>query len=270
MKAMILSAISSMQDNPAPLAFADMPRPEPGPEDLLVRVTACGVCHTEIDEIEGRTPPPSLPVIPGHEVIGFVEQTGPKVTRFSRNDRVGIGWIHNSSGAADENISEQFCATGRDTNGGYAEYICVNENYAYQIPDCFTDAQAAPLLCAGSVGYRAFKLTGIENGQLLGLTGFGGSGHLVLQIAKYLYPDTDVYVFARSETERAFAMDLGATWSGDTDSTPPEPLHAIIDTTPAWRPVLAAMKNLRPGRATRYQCYPERRYGQTTHGGYQL
>ena len=247
MKAMILSAVSSMQDNPEPLAFVDIPRPEPGPEDLLVRVTACGVCHTEIDEIEGRTAPPSLPVIPGHEVIGFVEQTGSKVTRFSRNERVGVGWIYCSSGAPDENISDQFRATGRDADGGYAEYMCVNENYAYPIPDCFTDAQAAPLLCAGGVGYRALKLTGIENGQLLGLTGFGGSGHLVLQIAKYLYPETDVYVFARSEKERSFAMDLGAAWSGDTESTPPEPLHAIIDTTPAWRPVLAAMKNLRAG-----------------------
>jgi propanol-preferring alcohol dehydrogenase len=160
---------------------------------------------------------------------------------------VGIGWIHSSSGTVDENVSESFRATGRDVNGGYAEYMTVPETYAYRIPDVFTDEEAAPLLCAGGVGYRALRLTGIEDGQVLGLTGFGGSGHLVLQLAKHLYPHGKVFVFARSPKEREFALELGADWSGDTNDQPPQCPHAIIDTTPAWRPVLAALEVLRPG-----------------------
>lgn len=247
MKAMILEAIGPMQETPEPLQLVDIPRPEPGPREVLIRVSACGVCHTEIDEIEGRTPPPRLPVVLGHEIVGVVAAAGSKVKRHRQGDRLGVGWIYHSSGTADENLSQAFRATGRDANGGYAEYMVVHENYAYPIPDCFTDAKAAPLLCAGSVGYRALRLTGIQNGQILGLTGFGGSGHLVLQLTRHLYPETPIFVFARSSKERDFAMELGATWSGDTEAEPPEPINAIIDTTPAWRPVLAAMRNLRPG-----------------------
>ena len=247
MKAMILKAIGSMQENPEPLQLVEVPRPEPGPREVLIRVSTCGVCHTEIDEIEGRTPPPCLPVVLGHEVVGVIAAVGSKVTRHRQDDRVGVGWIYHSSGAIDENLSPAFRATGRDANGGYAEYMAVHENYAYSIPDCFTDAEAAPLLCAGGVGYRALRLTGIQDGHVLGLTGFGGSGHLVLQLAKHLFPNTPIFVFARSSKERDFAMELGATWSGDTEAEPPEPVNAIIDTTPAWRPVLAALRNLRPG-----------------------
>ena len=247
MKAMLLKQIASLQDNPEPLTLEDIPVPKPTPDEVLIRVNACGVCHTELDEIEGRTPPPVLPVVPGHEVIGRVVETGDRVTKLEVDDRVGVGWIFRSSGEDDENISDEFVATGRDANGGYAEYMTVHERYAYRIPDSFDDYEAAPLLCAGSVGYRALKLTGIRNGDVLGLTGFGGSGHLVLQLAKYLYPETAVYVFARSPEERKFALELGAAWAGDTDDTPPEQPHAIIDTTPAWLPVLAAMKCLRPG-----------------------
>jgi propanol-preferring alcohol dehydrogenase len=162
-------------------------------------------------------------------------------------ERVGVGWIHASSGSIDENISESFRATGRDVNGGYAEFMSVPETYAYRIPDVFTDEEAAPLLCAGGVGYRALRLTGIEDKQILGLTGFGGSGHLVLQLAQHLYPRGKVFVFARSPKEREFALELGADWSGDTTDPPPERPHAIIDTTPAWQPVLAALAVLRPG-----------------------
>jgi propanol-preferring alcohol dehydrogenase len=158
-----------------------------------------------------------------------------------------VGWIFKSTGDDNENISDDFVATGRDANGGYAEYMTVHERYAYRIPDCFTDYEAAPLLCAGSVGYRALKLTSIRNGDVLGLTGFGGSGHLVLQLARYLYPKTPVYVFARSSEERKFAVELGAAWAGDTSDKPPQQPQAIIDTTPVWRPVLAALKCLRPG-----------------------
>jgi propanol-preferring alcohol dehydrogenase len=213
----------------------------------LIKVSVCGVCHTELDEIEGRTPPPSLPIVPGHEVIGRVAELGKDVLRFSKRDRVGVGWIFSSSGGADENLSPDFRATGRDVNGGYAEYMVVGEDYAYAIPEQFSDQEAAPLLCAGAVGYRSLKLADISDGDSLGLTGFGGSGHLVLQMARHLYPNSAVNVFARSRKEREFAMKLGATWSGNTHQSPPQPLHAIIDTTPAWRPVLQALQNLRPG-----------------------
>lgn len=247
MKAMLLNKIVSLKDDPEPLALTDIAVPEPGPTEILIKISACGVCHTELDEIEGRTPPPSLPVVPGHEVIGRVAETGSDANRFETGDRIGVGWIFKSSGDDNENISDQFVATGRDANGGYAEFMVVHERYAYRIPECFTDYEAAPLLCAGGVGYRSLKLTGIENGETLGLTGFGGSGHLVLQLSGHLYPDSPVYVFARSAKEREFAMDLGAAWSGDTEDEPPQQPHAIIDTTPAWRPVLASLKHLRPG-----------------------
>ena len=247
MRAMALTEIASLEENPDPLTLMDLPVPEPGDDEVLVRIAACGVCHTELDEIEGRTPPPSLPVVPGHEVVGYVERCGVAVTRHRVGDRVGIGWIHGSTGNPDENLSDSFRATGRDVNGGYAEYMTVGERYAYRIPDVFDDAAAAPLLCAGGVGYRALRLAGIADGGVLGLTGFGGSGHLVLQLARQLYPHGRVFVFARSEAERRFARELGASWCGDTEDAPPVPPDAIIDTTPAWRPVLAALRVLRPG-----------------------
>lgn len=231
----------------APLSPVDLPRPEPAPGEVRIRVAACGVCHTELDEIEGRTAPPRLPVVPGHEVVGRVDAVGPRVTGLEPGDRVGVGWIHSSSGAADENLSPDFRATGRDVNGGYAEYMTVPAAYAYPIPAVFGDAEAAPLLCAGGVGYRSLRLAGIGDGQALGLTGFGGSAHLVLQLARHLYPRTRVHVFARDPAARDFALELGATWVGDTADRPPEPLHAIIDTTPAWRPVVAALAAMAPG-----------------------
>jgi len=244
---MLLTQTSSMLDNPEPLELAEIPVPAPGNGQVLLRVAACGVCHTELDEIEGRTPPPRLPVVPGHEIVGVVAERGTDARRFRIGQRVGVGWIYRSTGEHDENLSEQFLATGRDVNGGYAEYFCVDERYAYPIPESFADAEAAPLLCAGAVGYRALKLAGITDGDVLGLTGFGGSGHLVLQLTKHLYPRSRVLVFARSVKERAFAAELGAAWTGDTEDEPPEAPHAIIDTTPAWRPVLAALARLRRG-----------------------
>jgi propanol-preferring alcohol dehydrogenase len=247
MRAMVLPAVVSLDDNPAPLVAMDLPRPVPGPGEVLVQVSVCGVCHTELDEIEGRTPPPALPVVPGHEIVGRVVECGAGSARFASGDRIGIGWIHSSTGESDENLSAAFRATGRDENGGYAEFVTVPEDYAYPVPDVFDDAEAAPLLCAGGVGYRSLKLAGISDSEVLGLTGFGGSGHLVLQLAKHLYPKCRVFVFARSEKERAFALELGADWAGDTAESPPEAPHAIIDTTPAWKPVLAALECLRPG-----------------------
>jgi len=247
MRAMILPRTAPLSEIAEPLELADLPTPEPGPGEVRLRVAACGVCHTELDEIEGRTAPPKLPVVLGHEVVGRVDRLGTGVTRHAEGDRVGVGWIHSSSGALDENLSDQFRATGRDVNGGYAEYLTVPEDYAYPIPACFSDAQAAPLLCAGAIGYRALRLTQLQDGDLLGLTGFGGSAHLVLQMVRHRLPNSQVFVFARDPEEREFARQLGAAWAGDTADRAPRPLHAIIDTTPAWKPVVEAMANLRPG-----------------------
>ena len=193
------------------------------------------------------TSPPKFPIVLGHEIVGRVAANGAGSGRFAAGTRVGIGWIHSSDGGATENISAAFRATGRDTNGGYAEFVTVPEAYAYPIPDEFSDVEAAPLLCAGGVGYRALMLTKLRDGQALGLTGFGGSGHLVLQLAKHLNPGSPVYVFARSKKEREFAKSLGADWAGATEQRPPSPPAAIIDTTPAWKPVLAALECLAPG-----------------------
>ncbi len=247
MRAMLLNRIVSLDEVDAPLELAQLPVPKPGSGEVRVKITVCGVCHTELDEIEGRTAPPKLPVVLGHEVVGRVDALGAGVTRFKPDDRVGIGWIHSSSGETNENISPEFRATGRDVNGGYAEYMTVPEEYAYPIPDVFSDQAAAPLLCAGGVGYRSLKLCHLQDGQRLGLTGFGGSAHLVLQMARHLYPGSEVYVFARDEAARDFAMELGAVWAGDTSDRAPEALDAIIDTTPAWKPVVEALANLRPG-----------------------
>lgn len=247
MKAMVLNAIVSLDEVSEPLTLTELPDPEPGPGEVLLAVTACGVCHTELDEIEGRTAPPHLPVVPGHEVVGKVARLGPGCSRYQLGDRVGVGWIHSSTGATDENVSDQFEATGRDVNGGYAEYMTVPEAYAVPIPQGLDDIQAAPLLCAGAIGYRALKLCNLHNGGRLGLTGFGGSAHLVLQTVRHLLPDSQVFVFARDTASREFARSLGADWAGATEEPAPEKLDAIIDTTPAWLPIVHAMNNLRPG-----------------------
>jgi propanol-preferring alcohol dehydrogenase len=247
MKALILPEIVSLNENQSPLELVGLPLPEPGRGEILIRVSACGVCHTELDEIEGRTAPPRLPVVLGHEVVGRIEQLGDGVTRHAIGDRVGVGWIHSSSGAADENLSPQFRATGRDVNGGYAEFMTVGEDYAYPIPAFYSDVQAAPLLCAGAIGFRALRLTGLRDGEALGLTGFGASAHLVLQLARHQIPGSPIYVFARDEPSRQFARELGAAWAGDTTDHSPQPLRAIIDTTPAWKPVVEALANLQPG-----------------------
>jgi len=253
MKAMVLKGISSFRENMAPLHPVHMPEPAPKEGEILIKVSACGVCHTELDEIEGRTPPPSFPMIPGHQVVGRVAGMGRGAGRFNMGDRVGVGWIFFACGhchaclAGNENLCEHFVATGRDTHGGYAEYMTAPEGFAYPIPPVFSDAEAAPLLCAGAIGYRSLRLTSLTNGQNLGLTGFGASAHLVLKIARHKYPRSNVFVFARSDREQAFSRELGAVWSGDTEDEPPEKLHAIIDTTPAWKPVLEALKHLAPG-----------------------
>lgn len=253
MKAMILNSICNLKENRRPLRLVDLPVPVPNAKEILVKISACGICHTELDEIEGRMPPPQLPVVLGHQIVGKVEQQGRNSNKFKSGDRVGIAWISstcetcNFCSQGTENLCEKFKATGRDVNGGYAQYTTVHENFAFKIPDGFSDSKAAPLLCAGAIGYRSLRLTGIKDGQFLGLTGFGASAHLVVKMVGHKYPDAKIFVFARSEKERGFARDLGATWTGDTEEKPPVKLDSIIDTTPAWKPVVKALQNLKSG-----------------------
>jgi len=253
MNAMVLNELSDLTENSTPLELQEVPKPVSGAGEILINVSVCGVCHTELDEIEGRTPPPELPVILGHQVVGRVEKLGPGVDSFQIGDRVGVAWIYAACGecqycrSGQENLCPDFRATGRDVDGGYAEYLKAPADYAHPIPEAFTDAQAAPLLCAGAIGYRSLRLTGIGESGKLGLTGFGGSGHLVLKMVTANFPELDVYVFARNPEERAFARELGAVWAGETENFAPERLDAVIDTTPAWKPVVEALKNLAPG-----------------------
>lgn len=250
---MVLERITPVTENSRPLGLTDVRTPRPGEGEIIIKISACAVCHTELDEIEGRTPPPKLPVIPGHQVVGTVVEKGPGAERFAAGDRVGAAWIFSSCGeceyclSGDDNLCPEFTATGRDRDGGYAEYMLAKEDYVFPIPGVFSDSQAAPLLCAGAVGLRSLRLTGISDGQALGLTGFGASGHLVLKTARHLFPGTDVYVFARSAGEREFAIELGAVWAGNTEEYSPVKLGAVIDTTPVWKPVVEALKNLAPG-----------------------
>ena len=247
---MVLNKLCGLEKNPTPLELTELPDPVPTVEEILVKVSACGVCHTEMDEIEGRTPPPHLPVVPGHQVVGRVEAVSSRANSFSIGDRVGIAWIYSACGTCKfclegaENLCPYFKASGRDANGGYAQYMTVQEGFAYHIPNVFSDSEAAPLLCAGAIGYRSLRLSNLKNGQNLGLTGFGASGHLVLKMVRLRYPNAKVFVFARSKKEREFSGKLGAVWSGNIGEDSPEKLDCVIDTTPAWISVVESLKNL--------------------------
>jgi propanol-preferring alcohol dehydrogenase len=247
MKAMLLRELGSVADGRMPLSYAEIPQPEPAADEVLIRVSACAVCHTELDEIEGRTPPPHLPVVPGHQVVGTIEAGG------NAGQRVGVAWIFSACGSCDycasgrENLCAAFRATGRDANGGYAEYMTARADYVHPIPEGLSDAEAAPLLCAGAVGYRALKLTGIEDDATLGLYGFGASNHLVLKTARKKFPRSRIFVFSRNARERTQALELGAAWAGGIRDEPPELMAAAIDATPAWLPVIEALNHLIPG-----------------------
>jgi alcohol dehydrogenase, propanol-preferring len=259
MKAIVLNKITSLQQDQNPLLLVDAPEPEPGPGEILLRVTRCGVCHTELDEIEGRTPPPRLPVILGHQVVGtlssdsWLSETERQAAGLHIGQRLGVAWIASACGtcqfclSGQENLCPEFQATGRDRDGGYAEYMSVRAGFVHPIPDSISDSEAAPLLCAGAVGYRALKLCELQDGQSIGLMGFGGSNHLVLKTAKHKFPHSPIFVFSRNPQEREFAIALGAAWAGTINEVPPEPLNAIIDTTPVWGPDMEALKRLQPG-----------------------
>jgi alcohol dehydrogenase, propanol-preferring len=261
MKAMVLESLADIRTQVTPLRLRSLDRPALASGEVLLRVTRCGVCHTELDEIEGRTLPPHLPVILGHQVVGTIEERSGDFSRSSiatteavtTGQRVSVAWIASACGhcqyclSGHENLCPEFKATGRDINGGYAEYMTVRADFVHPIPDVISDSEAAPLLCAGAVGYRALRLCNLQQGQSLGLMGFGGSNHLVLKTALHKYPGIQVYVFSRNPNEREFALSLGAAWAGAIDAVPPEGLDAILDTTPVWGPDLEALKRLKPG-----------------------
>ena len=253
MQAMRIHRTSNISQHSDPLVPDEVPVPMPSSNEVLIRVETCGVCHTELDEIEGRTPPSVFPMTPGHQVTGKIVQTGSECSRDLMDAKVGVAWIFSSCGVCDycvtgqENLCREFLACGRDANGGYAEYMVIDENYIHRLPGTLSAISATPLLCAGAVGYRALAMCQLVNGQSLGLTGFGASGHLVLQMARHLYPASRICVFTRNPAEQDFARELGADWAGDTGDHAPFPAVAIIDTTPAWKPVRTALAQLTPG-----------------------
>jgi len=230
-----------------------MPIPAPAPDHLLIKVSVCGICHTEIDEIEGRLVPPKYPIVPGHEIVGRVHAVGSQVRKYKPGDRVGVAWIHSSCGRCsfcargDENLCDDFQATGLHAHGGYAEYTVVSQDFAYPIPQRFTDSQAAPLLCAGVIGYRALRLSGVKSGEVLGLYGFGASGHIAIQVAKHR--GWKVFVFTREgqKDHQDLALKLGADWVGVTGEMPPQKLRCAIDFTPVGEPVREALRALEKG-----------------------
>jgi propanol-preferring alcohol dehydrogenase len=251
MKAMILDKQSPIEE--MPLKSADLPDPTPNDGQILVKVSVCGACHTDLDEAEGRLEPSKSPIVPGHQAVGNVVDKGKAVTKHKIGDRVGITWLFSSCGKCDFCLtgSENLCAraqwTGKDANGGYAEYIVIGEDFAYPVPERFSDSQAAPLLCAGVIGYRTLRLADITDGQKIGLFGFGASAHIVIQIIKYKFPNSPVFVFTKTEKHAELAKKLGAVWTGRSGDKPPEKLNKIMDFTPVGECVRDALGVLERG-----------------------
>ncbi|MCM8769005.1 MAG: alcohol dehydrogenase catalytic domain-containing protein [Candidatus Omnitrophica bacterium] len=253
MKALVLDGVYNLTECQQPLTLVEKEKPVPGPEEILVRVKACGVCRTELDEIEGRVKVAFYPIVLGHQVVGVIEAKGIHCHQLCIGDWVGIGWFYSSCGTCrfcqqgQQNLCSEFKATGLDVNGGYAEYLVVPETSAYRLPEKLSVVHSAPLLCAGAIGYRCLRLSGLKDGQTLGLIGFGASGHLVLQMAKYLFPHSPIFVFTRSVQERQLAQQLGAAWTGEISAVPPSLLDCGIDTTPVWQPVITGLAILQKG-----------------------
>ena len=249
MKAMVLNTPQPVAERP--LVLWDVEAPEPGAGQIRLRLHVCGVCHTDLHTVEGELDLPFTPIIPGHQLVGVVDKIGAEVTRFGLGDRVGVAWLHWTCGVCDycrrglENLCPYARFTGLHANGGYAQYAVVDESFAYAIPAIFSDADAAPLLCAGIVGYRALRLSEVEPGGRLGLYGFGASAHLVMQVAQYW--DCEVYVFTRSEDHRRLATELGAVWAGSAQDQPPAQLDSSVIFAPAGWIVPQALSHLRPG-----------------------
>ncbi len=250
MKAQVLYRPDRITNDP--LRLVTLNKPEPAHGEVLVKVHACGVCHTDLHVVEGELPHPISSIIPGHEVVGVVECVGQGLSAESYVGlRVGVPWLHQTCGRCDfclrgqENLCEDARFTGYTAQGGYADYLTVPAEFVVPVPDLFTDEQAAPLLCAGIVGYRALRLTGAVPGQRIGLYGFGGSAHIVIQVA--IAWGCEVYVFSRSNEHRHHARDLGATWAGSAYESPPNRLDCSISFAPSGAIVPHALEHLRPG-----------------------
>ncbi len=249
MKAAVLHKRAPVETNP--LSIEDVPTPEPREGEILVRVHACGVCRTDLHVTEGELPVLKSPLIPGHQVVGVVERNGPGATRFRLGARVGVAWLHSTDGACEycragmENLCEAATFTGHTVNGGYAEYVVAREAFAYPIPDGFGDLDAAPLLCAGIIGFRSLRISGVREGGTLGLYGFGSAALLAIQVA--LHWGVRVLAFTRDERHQKLAMEMGAVWAGAGEAASPEPLNAAIIFAPAGELVPAALANMKRG-----------------------
>ncbi len=249
MKAMQLESIAPIAE--APLRLRDVPTPNPNRDEVLVRVQACGICRTDLHVIEGELPRHQMPIIPGHQVVGVVEQCGSEAQRFKKHDRVGIAWLRYTCGkcrycqAGNENLCPNARFTGYDANGGFAEFAIVNEAFAYALPQEARAESLAPLLCAGIIGFRALRRANVMPNQRVGLYGFGSSAHIALQVARYWH--CRVYVMTRDAKHQALARELGAAWAGGATEPPPEPLDSAILFAPAGELVLPALEALDMG-----------------------
>ncbi len=249
MKAMVLREQGPA--GPCRLRLEVRPDPEPAAGEILVRVKACGVCRTDLHVVEGDLPPMKMPIIPGHQAVGIVERVGPGVGHFAPGDRAGIAWLRSTCGVCSfcvsgrENLCGESRFTGWHEDGGYAELAVVPEAYAYPIPRAFSDKDAAPLLCAGIIGYRALRRSGVPPGGRLGIFGFGSSAHVTHQVA--LHRGCEVFVFSRGEGSRRLAADMGAAWVGETNDAAPEPLDGAIVFAPAGEVVLPALRAVGKG-----------------------
>jgi alcohol dehydrogenase, propanol-preferring len=249
MKACLLNAPARIETNP--LQFADVPIPSPGKGEVLIRVSACGVCRTDLHVIEGELPPRKSPVIPGHQVVGIVERLGEGAHRYAIGARVGVAWLHHTDGTCmycrmgEENLCDNPTFTGYSVDGGYAEYVVAPEDFVYAIPAGFGDEQAAPMLCAGIIGFRCLRLSGIKAGGRLGFYGFGAAAHVAIQVARHW--GATVYASTRDARHQKLALELGAAWAGGTLDAPPEKLDAAIVFAPAGEIVPAALAALRKG-----------------------
>ncbi|MEJ5260635.1 MAG: zinc-dependent alcohol dehydrogenase family protein [Anaerohalosphaeraceae bacterium] len=251
MKAAALTEIAPVEQKPVRLL--EMPDPQPAEDELLLEVSVCGVCHTELDEIEGRLPVSGLPRILGHQVVGRVIAKGPRVGNFQIGDRVGVTWLWKSCRTCSfctrglENLCEKALWTGLDADGGYTERMTVPAAFAHPLPPSLDDLHTAPLLCAGVIGYRALRLCQIEDGQIIGLFGFGASAHLTIQVLRALYPRCRVFAFSRDREHQQQALRLGADWAGHTEDNPPQKMDKVIDFTPIGQAIPLILRNLQKG-----------------------
>jgi len=249
LKACVLRLPAAVETNP--LEFRDVPAPLPQQGEVLVRVRACGVCRTDLHVIEGELPPRKSPVIPGHQVVGVVEQQGKNARRFAIGARVGIAWLHRTDGTCEycrsgaENLCDNPVFTGYTVDGGYADYIVAPQDFVYAIPEGFPDEQAAPLLCAGIIGFRSLRLSGVKAGARLGFYGFGAAAHVAIQVARHW--GVEVYASTRDARHQKLALELGAVWAGGTFDEPPKKLDAAIVFAPTGEIVPAALKALKKG-----------------------